>query len=154
MSRSIDLVNEPEIDVGSGGLVGDEPVQRTILGVVTSTCEDEEESCSLMLTVQFDVWKFVSYIFCSLSLFKQPITTGKVAYSLFQISGNDSAAILRDLVQLEQPVCQGATQVGGIVQRARIALVEFVQDRESVGGRGLLDHTAKRLDAGSKGLEE
>lgn len=40
------------------------------------------------------------------------------------------------------------------MQGARIALVEFVQDRESVGSRGLLDHAAKRLDAGSKGLEE
>jgi hypothetical protein len=41
-------------EIGSGGLVGDEPVQRTILGVVTWISEDEE-SCSLMSTVQLDV---------------------------------------------------------------------------------------------------
>lgn len=52
VSRSSDSIDVPEI--GGGGLVGDEPVQRTILGVVTSTCEDVE-SCSLMLTVQLDV---------------------------------------------------------------------------------------------------
>lgn len=82
------------------------------------------------------------------------IFVGRVAYCLFQISCNNRSAVLRNLIQLEHPFCQGATHVGGIVQGACIGLVEFVQDRESVWSRGLLDDAAKRLDAGSKGLEE